>query len=72
MSDELGLSPRRRVPPRLVRCPSCGNHLFREHAVCAHCGADAARLRALEELMAQVGALTLRRGPSAPPDALPN
>ena len=34
-----------RLPPLLVRCPACGQHLYDTARVCVHCGGDQLKLR---------------------------
>jgi uncharacterized OB-fold protein len=33
-----------RLPPTLVRCPGCGQHMFPQAKKCPHCGGNFARL----------------------------
>ena len=35
-----------RLPPALVRCPGCGQHLYPQASTCPHCKGD---LRALSQ-----------------------
>ena len=33
-----------RLPPHLVRCPGCGQHLYPNARLCPHCGGDLVKL----------------------------
>jgi predicted amidophosphoribosyltransferase len=51
-----------RLPPRLIRCPGCGQHLFPTAKTCPHCGGALAvlrrrQLRALKQAEAAVARL---------------
>jgi hypothetical protein len=53
-----------RLPPLLVRCPGCGQHLYDTALTCVHCGADQLELKK-QQLKAfkaaQRAAATLKR-----------
>jgi uncharacterized OB-fold protein len=34
-----------RLPPQLVRCPRCGQHLYPQAKTCPHCGGELKVLR---------------------------
>lgn len=53
-----------RLPPLLVRCPGCGQHLYDSAKTCVHCGGDQATLRKKQLAAfkaAQKAAATLKR-----------
>jgi predicted amidophosphoribosyltransferase len=57
-----------RIPPRMVMCPKCSQHLYPETEICPHCGSDTARAqreyeekaRRLEEALQRANALLER------------
>ena len=53
-----------RLPPLLVRCPGCGQHLYDTAMVCVHCGGDQYALKTQQMKAfkaAEKAAATLKR-----------